>query len=148
MTQDKPQSGDETARSPEELREQVETTRKQLGETVEALTAKTDVKARAHEQAEAVRHQVSEKTTQVKARAHEQTEAVRHQVSEKTALVKAQVRDRATHAADVVHDKTPEPVWEKAGQGVRAARSHRTPLLAAGGALVAVLLARRYWRRR
>jgi hypothetical protein len=34
-------------RGPEEIREEIERTREELGETVEALAAKTDVKARA-----------------------------------------------------------------------------------------------------
>ncbi|MFE4582752.1 DUF3618 domain-containing protein, partial [Streptomyces chartreusis] len=46
---------DPTAASPEELREQVEQTRAELGETVQALTAKTDLKTRAQEKATTAR---------------------------------------------------------------------------------------------
>lgn len=128
MTPDKPHKGDETAPSPEELREQVEATREELGETVGALAAKTDVRTRAHEKTTAVTHQVAEKTTQVR----------------------TQLRDKATHAAHVVHDRTPEPVRERADQGMRTARAHRAPLLAAAGAgaLVALLFVRRFRRHR
>ncbi|WP_436847998.1 DUF3618 domain-containing protein [Streptomyces coeruleorubidus] len=51
MTQ--PPHDESTASSSEELREQVEQTRHELGETVEDLAAKTDVKSRAPEQATA-----------------------------------------------------------------------------------------------
>ena len=40
---------------PVQLREEIEATREELGETVEALAAKTDVGARAHEQIEATK---------------------------------------------------------------------------------------------
>lgn len=42
-----PGDADATPASPEELRADIERTREQLGDTVEALVAKTDVKARA-----------------------------------------------------------------------------------------------------
>jgi ElaB/YqjD/DUF883 family membrane-anchored ribosome-binding protein len=42
-------------KSPEELREEIEHTREELGDTVEALAAKTDVKAQMHAQADALR---------------------------------------------------------------------------------------------
>lgn len=126
MTEDKSQSDDgATTPSPEELRIRVEATREELGETVEALAAKADVKARAQEKTTAVKQQVAERTTHVT----------------------AQLRDRATHAAHAVQDRTPEPVREKAGQGMRAARDHRAPLLAVG-VLVALLLVRRSRRHR
>ncbi|MCX5238670.1 DUF3618 domain-containing protein [Streptomyces prunicolor] len=121
MTEDKPHTGDEATPSTEELREQVEATREELGETVEALAAKADVKARAQEKTDTVKQQVEEKTTQAK----------------------AQLRDTAAHVVHVVQEKTPEPVREKAGQGLQAARANRAPLLAAAGALIALLFIRR-----
>ncbi|WOX07384.1 DUF3618 domain-containing protein [Streptomyces sp. N50] len=110
MTQDKPHTGDEATPATDEPRAQVEATREELGETVEALAAKADVKTRAEE---------------------------------KTAQAQAQLRDKASHVVHVVQDKTPEPVREKAGQGLQAARANRAPLLAAAGALIALLLIRR-----
>ncbi|WP_405836898.1 DUF3618 domain-containing protein [Streptomyces sp. NBC_01518] len=121
MTQDKPHTGDEATPSTDELRAQVEATREELGETVEALAAKADVKARAQEKADTVKQQVEEKTAQAQ----------------------AQLRDKASHVVHVVQDKTPEPVREKAGQGLQVARANRAPLLAAAGALIALLLIRR-----
>ncbi|WP_127354153.1 DUF3618 domain-containing protein [Actinacidiphila soli] len=50
----------------QELRARAEITREQLGETVEALAAKADVKARVHNKAAAAKHQVSEKAAPVR----------------------------------------------------------------------------------
>ena len=48
-------------RSPEEIRESIAQTREELGDTVAALAAKTDVKARAKEKAALVKAQGSQK---------------------------------------------------------------------------------------
>ena len=44
-------------REPEEIRRDIEETREELGDTVEALAAKTDVKAHAQEKVEDVKQQ-------------------------------------------------------------------------------------------
>jgi hypothetical protein len=44
--------GDDAGKTPEQLRAEIEETREELGDTVEALAAKTDVKARAKERAD------------------------------------------------------------------------------------------------
>ncbi|WP_282778028.1 DUF3618 domain-containing protein [Nocardia sp. CC201C] len=67
-----PDSEKKTAASVDELREQVEHTRAELGQTVEALAAKTDVKARAQDRAEAAEHQAAAKAEQLK---HKTTDA-------------------------------------------------------------------------
>jgi hypothetical protein len=41
-------TGDDQDRTPEQVREEIEQTRAELGDTVAALSAKTDVKARPH----------------------------------------------------------------------------------------------------
>lgn len=61
----------------------------------------------------------------------------------KAAAATEQVRDKAVHAGQLAWEKTPKPAREKAGQGLRAARANRAPLLAAAGALIALLLIRR-----
>ncbi|NSC22468.1 DUF3618 domain-containing protein [Streptomyces albus subsp. chlorinus] len=48
------------AQSPEELRVQVEETRRELGDTVEALAARADVKAQARQKATRLKGQVSD----------------------------------------------------------------------------------------
>jgi hypothetical protein len=64
-------------------------------------------------------------------------------VRAKAAAATEQVRDRAARAGRLARERTPEPVREQAGQGLRAARANRAPLLAAAGALVALLFIRR-----
>jgi hypothetical protein len=48
-------------REPEEIRRDIEETRDELGDTVEALAAKTDVKAHAQEKADEVKQRAGEK---------------------------------------------------------------------------------------
>jgi hypothetical protein len=125
QSEDKPQGHD--AQGPEELRAQVEQTRQELGETVEALAAKTDVKARAQQKAAAVKEQAGH---------------VAAQARDKAGQTAAQVRDRTAHAGHVMQDKAPEPLLQKAGQGIRVARENRTALIAAAAGLLALVLMR------
>ena len=46
------QLDDESQKTPEQLRAEIEETRENLGDTVEALAAKTDIKTRARERAD------------------------------------------------------------------------------------------------
>ncbi|MFD3471111.1 DUF3618 domain-containing protein [Streptomyces sp. NPDC058682] len=109
-----------------ELRGQVERTRDELGQTVEALTGKADSKARA-----------KQKTTDVKG-----------QAAQKVTLASDQIREKAGHAAQLVKDRTPDPLLEKAGQAATAARANRTPLLVVGAVGVLLLVRRSRGRRR
>jgi cell division protein FtsX len=52
-----------------QLREDIERTRQQLGETAEALAAKADVKARAKQQVDQLRRQVTARAGQAKEQA-------------------------------------------------------------------------------
>jgi Protein of unknown function (DUF3618) len=52
------QEGD--TRTPEEIRRDIEQTREEVGDTVEALAAKTDVKAQAHARVEEIKANVRE----------------------------------------------------------------------------------------
>jgi hypothetical protein len=56
-----PQAG-EQARSPEEIRADIEQTREEVGDTVEALAEKTDVKAQVRERVETVKAKVRAST--------------------------------------------------------------------------------------
>lgn len=51
----------EHAQTPEEIRAEIEDTREQLGETVAALSAKTDVKAQAQHRVDEIKAQAAEK---------------------------------------------------------------------------------------
>ncbi|WP_306311087.1 DUF3618 domain-containing protein [Streptomyces hydrogenans] len=119
--------------TPEVLRDQISQTREGLGRTVQALVAKADVKALAREQA---------------AEAREKAVEVKEQAVVNAALVTDKLRDKAAHAARVVHDRTPEPVREKAGQAAATTRNHRGAIIAATVALTALVLAMRTRRQR
>ncbi|MFE5722814.1 hypothetical protein [Streptomyces erythrochromogenes] len=152
---DQPQ-GDESAPTPEELREQVEHTRKEDGETGEALPAKADMMAQAKEKVAEIKEQAAEKTTHVtgplREKAGQAAQLVKDNapdsVLDKAAHAAAQVRDTAARAGHLAAEKTPGPVREKAVTAATVARANRTPLIAAAAALVVFLVLRRSRRHR
>ena len=133
MTQ--PPNDEPTAADADELREQVEQTRHELGDTVQALAGKADVKARAQEKAAALKEQTTAKTAeltgQAKAKAAEASQVLQDKmpdaVKDKAAVAAEQLRTTASQAEQAWQDKAPEPV-----------RNNRTALIAAGAALLAV----------
>jgi len=62
-------------RSPEQIRADIEQTREEVGDTVEALAAKTDVKAQVHQRVDEVKANVHAKADEVKAKAQQATPA-------------------------------------------------------------------------
>jgi hypothetical protein len=64
---------DEGTRSPEEIRADIEQTRTEVGDTVEALAAKTDVKAQAKAKVEDVKGSVRERADVLKTKAQSTT---------------------------------------------------------------------------
>ncbi|MBM9623882.1 DUF3618 domain-containing protein [Streptomyces zhihengii] len=124
MTHDSNSNG--TSRSseapgPDELREQVQGTREELGITLEALAGKADVKTQAQEKADAA-----------KARARD---------------VAHDAQDRAAGLLHAAHDRTPEPVRQHAAQAGAAARQHQGLLIAGAAALALAVLLSRRWRK-
>lgn len=69
----------EEQRSPEEIREDIEQTRKELGDTAAAVAQKADVKKQAKEKASAVKEKASAKAESIKQTAT----AKREEVAEK-----------------------------------------------------------------
>jgi len=127
-----PRTGDETTtgattdpkpESVERIEHDIERTREQLADTVEALAYKADVPARARERA-----------TAVKDRATESAAHAAHAVRERA--------DQATHVARERADQAAHVARERADQAVHAAQEAppRTRALAGGvaAALVAV----------
>jgi ElaB/YqjD/DUF883 family membrane-anchored ribosome-binding protein len=53
-------------KSPDEIRQEIEETREELGDTVEALAAKTDVKAQVSDRVQEIRHEAAERIDKVK----------------------------------------------------------------------------------
>jgi ElaB/YqjD/DUF883 family membrane-anchored ribosome-binding protein len=105
---------------PERIRGDIEQTREDLGETVDALASKADVKG------------------QVKQRAEERKQAL-HTQQQRAQEKASQVRERVTNA-------TPEDAKAIAGQATAAAKERPWPVI--GGALIVGLLLGRALRRR
>lgn len=128
------------SRTPEEqaLTEEIERTREQLGETVEALAAKVDVKARAQRRATEVKDNLRGKTRAIKQKVTGQAKGTALATS---APVRAQLSNGAAGAARAVRGITPEPVQRSAGQAVVIVRGHRGQAAAAGLATAALILA-------
>ncbi|MGC4813406.1 DUF3618 domain-containing protein [Micromonospora sp. DT228] len=82
----------------EALREEIRRTRVELGETMEALAAKADVKARLRESAEQAKERMREQAAQTVARVRGQAARgagmARAQAYEKGGLVRAQAHDK------------------------------------------------------
>ncbi|MFD5076834.1 DUF3618 domain-containing protein [Streptomyces sp. NPDC058371] len=117
------------AKGPEELRRQIEETRSQLGDTVEELAAKADVKARARARAADLKDKAGAMTVQMKSTA---------------AQAGHTVQDKASQAGHAVQDTVPGPVRTAATNVVQAGLRHPRPVLIAGaGAVVAAGLLRR-----
>jgi DNA anti-recombination protein RmuC len=139
MTQ--PPHDEPTARSQEELRAQVEQTRHELGDTVQELADRADVRTRAREKAAAVREQAGVKAEEWGGQARAKASHVAHTVEEK---LPEPVKQKGAAAAQGAKEKAAqaEQVWQdKAPQQLR---DHRAALLAGAGALlVACLLIRR-----
>ena len=66
-------NGESTQKTPEELREEIERTRQDLGDTVEALAEKTDVKAQAKDRVTAVKESALGKKDEFVSRAKDVT---------------------------------------------------------------------------
>ncbi|MET7947819.1 DUF3618 domain-containing protein [Micromonospora sp. NPDC005324] len=83
---------------PEALREEIRRTRVELGETMEALAAKADVKARLKESAEQAKERMREQAAQTVARVRGQAARgagmARAQAYEKGEMVRAQAYDK------------------------------------------------------
>ncbi|MEU5673913.1 DUF3618 domain-containing protein [Micromonospora sp. NPDC047762] len=83
----------------EALREEIRRTRVELGETMEALAAKADVKARLKESAEQAKERMREQAAQTVARVRGQAARgagmARAQAYEKGGLVRAQAYDKS-----------------------------------------------------
>ncbi|WP_055564377.1 DUF3618 domain-containing protein [Streptomyces atriruber] len=94
------------AKGPDELRRQIEETRGSLGETIEELAAKADVKARARERAAAVKDHVQGTAAQVKDKVTEQA---------------ARAKDKATAEAGHARSATAEGAARAKGKAAEGA---------------------------
>jgi Protein of unknown function (DUF3618) len=127
-----PRPGSDTgsADDVQKLQQEIRQTREHMGETVEQLAAKADVKARARVKAAHVAGQMRGAAGRARDQAAARTR---------------DVRDRLAGPAG---SGAPDRVRQALADGARGARRHRTPLAVAAGVLVAGMLAIRRWRRR
>jgi phage gp16-like protein len=121
--------------NPDELRRDIEETRRELADTVEALSYKVDIKSRSQEKARELRSQVAEKARQVREQA---ATKVPHSPEEAREL-RAQVAEKARHVREQAATKMPHSPEEARGQAREIQRMMRdNPAVAA--ALVALVL--------
>jgi hypothetical protein len=127
----------------QQLQQEIERTREQLGETVEQLAAKADVKARARDKAAELSGRAKSKASQLAGK----TGAARQKAISAGGAGKDQLQARVAAAAMPVWEVTPEPVQQAVAKGASTARQRRVPLAAAAVALILGYLAIRRWRR-
>jgi hypothetical protein len=131
----------------DQLRAEIKRTRADLGETVQALAAKADVKARAKEQVEQtkqrVRAQAAETTEKVRDAALSATGRVRHAA----ANAGAAARGSAEQATDRVNGSTAVERAQDVREQVRRNPIPYAAVLAAAAAVVGVILVLRGRRR-
>ncbi|MFF2195381.1 DUF3618 domain-containing protein [Streptomyces sp. NPDC058157] len=138
------------APTPEDLRAQIERTRHELGQTVEALAAKADVKAQAEAKAVEVKERFVERAGVWAGRLRETAYRATGLTREKTpdAVVGTTAHAAAQIRGGAARSSRPGPVRGKGVSAAVVARASRTPLLTGASALAVVLLLRRGRRRR
>jgi len=158
MTDKAVPTGQTGAKGPEELRQQIERTRGELGNTVEELADKMDVKGRARARAADLRDKAGAMTVQLRSTAAQAGHTVQeraaqtgHLMQDRATRVGHQVQDRATKAGHQVQDKATQTghtlerqadhgmPWP-AGPVVKAAVRHPRPALVIGAVVVAVVV--------
>jgi hypothetical protein len=82
-----------------ELQEDIEQTRERLGETVDELSHRLDVKGRAHDKVADVKSAAQEKASDVKDAMHDKTAVIGSQVSDMGSRVKPLAQRREVQAA-------------------------------------------------
>ena len=123
---------------PDALVEDIERTRAELGDTVQALVAKADVKARAQQRAAEVSTQAKEKLQTMKQELAGRASQLAGK-AEQTGQAAAANRKTVLGAGTAALANAPEPVQRGAQQVAKTVSRHRVPFVAAAGVvLVAV----------
>ena len=125
--EDKPLNTSTEDKSPAEIRAEIEETRQELGDTVEALAEKTDVKAQAKAKVDDVKGQAQAKVEDVKGQAQAAAEEAKAKAKD--------LGDKAKAAA-------PESPQEGVQQAQTLVRQNPKPAAIAGAVLVVFVL----WR--
>jgi hypothetical protein len=138
-----------------ELRQEIERTREQLGETVEQLAAKTDVQGRARAKAAELAGRAETTAAKARTQAAAQFGNMRGQLAGSSAAARqkmAAVGGTATAhlqaRAAPVREATPESLQRTVARGASAAQRRRVPLALAAVTLIAGYVVCRWWRKR
>ncbi len=91
---------------PQGLQQEIERTREHLGETVEALVAKVDVKARAQDEATRLIGRLKARVVQARQQAVARAAQARREAADKTAGPRQQATVQGRHVRRQVADKT------------------------------------------
>jgi hypothetical protein len=102
---------------PEGLQQEIERTREHLGETVEALVAKVDLKARAQDEAGRLIGRLKAKAVQARQQASARAADARRQAADKTAGPRQKATVQGRHVRRQVADKTAAPLQQAASLG-------------------------------
>ncbi|MEU6099756.1 DUF3618 domain-containing protein [Streptomyces flaveolus] len=132
------------AKGPDELRRQIEQTRSQLGDTVEELAGKADVKGRARARAADLRDKAGAMTVQLRSSAAQ----AGHSVQDRASRAGHTVHDKADRAGHTAQQQARQRVPERVRGVVQAGMRHPRPVLVAGAAAGAVVAAGVLRRRR
>lgn len=148
-------SGGAVPADEQELREDIEQTRERLGETVERLAAKADIKSQARAKAAELAGRMKNTAAASRTKAAERAGSVRGQLTGRTAAVRQQAavagrKGKGELQARVAPawDAAPEPVRRAVAQGASTARQRRVPLAAALMTLILCYVVVRRWRKR
>ena len=129
-------------RTPEQVQAEIDQTRAELGDTVEALVAKTDVKAQAKAAVNDAKATVADKAAEVK----QTVVGKKDDVAAKATDVKQTVADKKDEATATARETTPESVGETGRRAVALAHDNRPALMVAGAFALGLLIGSRRGR--
>ena len=132
----------------EQLQTEIEQTREHLGDTVDQLAAKADVKAQAQAKAADLTQRAKDTAGQARQHAADTVGQVRQQAADTASQARQRAAAAAATGQEQLQARTPEGVQQAASVGVAKARQYQTPLLIAVGAVVLSAVVVRWWRRR
>ena len=137
------------------LKQEIERTREQLGETVDQLAAKTDVKGRARAEAAELAGRAKSTTAQARTRAATQVSSLRGQLAgrsavarQKAAAARGTAKTQLQARAAPVLEATPQPLRRAVAKGASTAQQRRVPLAIAAVTLIAGYVVFRRWSKR
>ncbi|MFJ9149215.1 DUF3618 domain-containing protein [Streptomyces sp. NPDC102270] len=135
------------AKGPEELRQQIERTRSELGDTVEELAGKMDVKGRARARAADLRDKAGAMTVQLRSSAaqaghtvHDKATQAGHKVQDRTQRAGRTTQGKASQTSAALERRAQHDVPGPARPLVMAVLRHPRPALIVGAALAAIVV--------